>query len=224
VGVDTVVESAGVILEKPDDAQHALRMLQSLSGGRHSVHTGVALKFMDGSSHVFHETTHIEFATVSTEVKCLCVCTHAPSANRHAWFRHSRLTSPPERFVERKVFVVAGGYAGGGGVASLEEHLMLISPWTRPVALAFKVVIALPLHFLHVTFMTVSSRRGRSIHIWHQRLLLRKRSQVCVCMRARLIPFSERHGAAAAQILRRTVQVLPTPCIQCDFMYRLEAF
>ena len=220
MGVDTVVESAGVILEKPDDAQHALRMLQSLSGGRHSVHTGVALKFMDGSSHVFHETTHIEFATVSTEVKCVCVHARALCKSSRAWFRHSRLTSPPERFVERKVFVVAGG----GGVASLEEHLTLISPWTRPVALAFKVVIALPLHFLHVTFMTVSSRRGRSIHIWHQRLLLRKRSQVCVCMRARLIPFSERHGAAAAQILRRTVQVLPAPCIQCHFMYRLEAF
>jgi hypothetical protein len=202
VGVDTVVESAGVILEKPDDAQHALRMLQSLSGGRHSVHTGVALKFMDGSSHVFHETTHIEFATVSTEVKCVCVHARALCKSSRAWLRHSRLTSPPERFVERKVFVVSGGYAGGGGVASLEEHLTLISPWTRPVALAFKVVIALPLHFLHVTFMTVSSRRGRSIHIWHQRLLLRKRSQVCVCMRARLIPFSERHGAAAAQIVR----------------------
>ena len=41
VGVDTVVESAGAILEKPDNAEHALRMLQSLSGGRHFVHTGV---------------------------------------------------------------------------------------------------------------------------------------------------------------------------------------
>jgi septum formation protein len=68
VGVDTVVESAGIILEKPDDAEHALRMLQSLSGGRHSVHTGVALKFMNGSIHSFHETTDIEFAAVATEV------------------------------------------------------------------------------------------------------------------------------------------------------------
>ncbi len=81
MGVDTVVESAGVILEKPDDAQHALRMLQSLSGGRHSVHTGVALKFMDGSSYIFHETTYIEFAAVSTEVKCSCML--SPSAKRH---------------------------------------------------------------------------------------------------------------------------------------------
>lgn len=78
VGVDTVVESAGVILEKPDDAQHALRMLQSLSGGRHSVHTGVALKFMDGSSYIFHETTYIEFAAVSTEALEAYVATGEP--------------------------------------------------------------------------------------------------------------------------------------------------
>jgi septum formation protein len=68
VGVDTVVESAGTILEKPDDAEHALRMLQSLSGGRHSVHTGVALLFANGSGHSFYETTHIEFAAAAKEV------------------------------------------------------------------------------------------------------------------------------------------------------------
>jgi len=69
VGVDTVVESAGAILEKPDNAEHALRMLQSLSGGRHFVHTGVTFKFMDGCSHSFCETTRIEFAAVPTEVR-----------------------------------------------------------------------------------------------------------------------------------------------------------
>ena len=68
VGVDTVVESAGAILEKPNNADHALSMLQSLSGGRHFVHTGVAFKFMNGSGHSFCETTSIEFAAVPIEV------------------------------------------------------------------------------------------------------------------------------------------------------------
>ncbi len=68
MGVDTVVESAGIILEKPVDSDHALRMLQSLSGGRHTVHTGVALQFMNGSVHSFHETTCIEFAAAGSEV------------------------------------------------------------------------------------------------------------------------------------------------------------
>ena len=77
VGVDTVVESAGLILEKPNDADHALRMLQSLSGGRHQVHTGVVFKFMNGSSHSFHETTYIDFAIVPTEVSQVAY-THAP--------------------------------------------------------------------------------------------------------------------------------------------------
>ncbi len=75
VGVDTVVESAGHILEKPIDADHALCMLQALSGGRHQVHTGVVLKFMNGSIHSFHETTHIDFAAVPTEVSVFA-CNH----------------------------------------------------------------------------------------------------------------------------------------------------
>jgi hypothetical protein len=38
-----VVEARGVILEKPDDAQHAASMLKSLSGTQHLVYTGVVL-------------------------------------------------------------------------------------------------------------------------------------------------------------------------------------
>ena len=68
VGVDTVVESAGVILEKPTDSEHALQMLQSLSGGRHYVHTGVVLQFANSASHSFCETTQIDFAEVPIEV------------------------------------------------------------------------------------------------------------------------------------------------------------
>lgn len=38
-----VVEHAGQILEKPDDARHAFEMLSRLSGSQHHVHTGVVL-------------------------------------------------------------------------------------------------------------------------------------------------------------------------------------
>lgn len=44
VGADTVVESpSGQVLEKPKDVEEAKRMLRSLSGRSHRVHTGVAI-------------------------------------------------------------------------------------------------------------------------------------------------------------------------------------
>jgi septum formation protein len=43
LGSDTIVELDETILEKPKDAQDAKRMLQSMSGRQHHVHTGVAL-------------------------------------------------------------------------------------------------------------------------------------------------------------------------------------
>lgn len=44
IAADTVVQAPdGTILEKPDDDAHAVRMLTSLAGGTHAVHTGCAL-------------------------------------------------------------------------------------------------------------------------------------------------------------------------------------
>lgn len=43
IGADTVVEYGGHILEKPEDAADAARVLGMLSGQLHHVHTGVAL-------------------------------------------------------------------------------------------------------------------------------------------------------------------------------------
>ncbi len=43
LGADTLVERDGVILGKPGDAKEAKGMLRALSGGWHSVHTGLAL-------------------------------------------------------------------------------------------------------------------------------------------------------------------------------------
>lgn len=43
IGADTVVECDGHILEKPENADDARRMLNMLSGRSHSVHTGCAV-------------------------------------------------------------------------------------------------------------------------------------------------------------------------------------
>ncbi|KAF9971053.1 hypothetical protein BGZ73_006070 [Actinomortierella ambigua] len=43
IGSDTVVAHGNKILEKPDSVQHAIDMLNSLSGSTHMVYTGVAL-------------------------------------------------------------------------------------------------------------------------------------------------------------------------------------
>jgi hypothetical protein len=98
---------------------------------------------------------------------------------------------------------------------------MLTSPWTKLVALAFKVDIALRFHFLRVTCMIVSSRRGRSIYIWHQRLLLRKRSQVFLCMRC-VIPFQNVMGLPLHKFCAELCRYCPSPA-QYNFMFSLEA-
>ena len=53
------------MLEKPADAADARRMLASLSGARHAVHTGVALVLAGGRELVFSETTFVEFGDLS---------------------------------------------------------------------------------------------------------------------------------------------------------------
>lgn len=43
IGADTIVVRDGEILGKPENEEHAFRMLQSLQGRKHQVYTGVAL-------------------------------------------------------------------------------------------------------------------------------------------------------------------------------------
>ncbi len=72
LGSDTVVELDGTILEKPRDADDAKRMLRSMSGRRHEVHTGVALYRLvrgDVASLVasFTDTASVTFARLREE-------------------------------------------------------------------------------------------------------------------------------------------------------------
>ena len=77
VGADTVVVRDGAILEKPTSKDHAVQMLQSLSGRSHTVSTGVALVYAPSTAHgavdeaphvhTFVETTSVTFAPISPE-------------------------------------------------------------------------------------------------------------------------------------------------------------
>ncbi len=62
LGADTVVVLDGELLEKPDDAAHAERMLARLQGRAHLVHTAIALLGGRAAPRVVGtETTRVEF-------------------------------------------------------------------------------------------------------------------------------------------------------------------
>ncbi|EFJ40081.1 hypothetical protein VOLCADRAFT_69999 [Volvox carteri f. nagariensis] len=76
ISADTVVEADGVILEKPDDEEHAVRLISSLSGRDHQVHTGVSLVLPGEPDPAtgqppfirsFFVTTDVTFAQLSSE-------------------------------------------------------------------------------------------------------------------------------------------------------------
>ena len=66
IAADTVVSLDGAILGKPADKLEAFRMLSTLSGARHQVHTGVTV-MRDGEKQVEHETTDVTFRELSEE-------------------------------------------------------------------------------------------------------------------------------------------------------------
>jgi septum formation protein len=64
LGADTTVVLNGEVLNKPRDREDAARMLRSLSGQSHEVHTGVA--YVAGSLKRQHiETTRVFFTEIS---------------------------------------------------------------------------------------------------------------------------------------------------------------
>ena len=59
LAADTIVEIDGRILGKPKTEDEAFSMLKMLSGRTHSVYTGVALIFPDGSRDSFYSETRV---------------------------------------------------------------------------------------------------------------------------------------------------------------------
>ena len=68
IGADTIVAKGDTILGKPVDDKDAVRMLQFLSDGTHSVYTGVTFVFMSKSGRAgeysFYEETKVTFYPV----------------------------------------------------------------------------------------------------------------------------------------------------------------
>ncbi len=66
IAADTVVAIDGKILGKPSGEKSAAEMLRALSGKRHTVFTGVCLKYRDKTA-LFHEVSEVEFCDMSEE-------------------------------------------------------------------------------------------------------------------------------------------------------------
>ena len=64
LGADTTVVVRDAVLEKPTDAEEALRMLQRLQGRTHQVVTSVALVVVDDSVHQATDVTNVTFRRV----------------------------------------------------------------------------------------------------------------------------------------------------------------
>lgn len=116
LAADTVVESAaGAVLEKPADADHAAAMLASLSGTTHAVHTGVALRVVDGTQgggvtarRQFAVTTRVTFASLTRADIDAYVATGEPYGKAGAY----GIQGAAGAFVER----VEGCYANVVGL------------------------------------------------------------------------------------------------------------
>lgn len=66
ITADTIVWQHGRALEKPLDRNHAIEMLQSLSGAEHEVFTGVTLRSAT-KSHSFFSRSLVKFRKLSIE-------------------------------------------------------------------------------------------------------------------------------------------------------------
>lgn len=64
IAADTVVDLDGQVIGKPHDKEDAVKMLSSLSGRTHSVHTGIAI-FHGGKTASAVETANVTFRSLS---------------------------------------------------------------------------------------------------------------------------------------------------------------
>jgi septum formation protein len=66
IGSDTIVVIDGMVLGKPESKDHAIAMLNQLSGRTHSVYTGFALvDVTTKKSYIAHERTEVTFRTLT---------------------------------------------------------------------------------------------------------------------------------------------------------------
>ena len=122
LGADTVVSHRGEVLGKPSDEADAFRMLESLSGDRNTVFTGVTLLLLSEGTierrDTFAEATDVWFETLSEEEIRDYIRSGEPMDKAGAYGIQGLFG----RYVRR----IEGDYANVVGlpVAAVYQHLM----------------------------------------------------------------------------------------------------
>lgn len=126
LGADTVVVHRGEVLGKPRDAAEARRMLRRLSGGRHSVFTGLAL--MDTATGRYEtgcSETRVWMRALESELIDAYVATGEPMDKAGAYAIQEKAAC----FVEK----IEGCYFNVVGLPLNQLYLLLsrmdIKPW-----------------------------------------------------------------------------------------------
>ena len=116
LGSDTIVEIDGEILGKPENRQHAIEILNRLSGEKHKVHTAVAI-VMDDKTFFKVSSTAVQFKTLQTkEIEQYVACGEADDkAGAYA------IQGVAAQFVEN----INGSYSGVMGLPLFETVALL---------------------------------------------------------------------------------------------------
>lgn len=107
VAADTVVDLDGVALNKPADAQEAVRMLQSLSGREHVVHTAYALALPGRPIVEDASSTRVRFYPLSRQEIDEYVASGEPMDKAGAYGIQGRAASLVER-IDGDFYTVMG--------------------------------------------------------------------------------------------------------------------
>lgn len=113
---DTTVCLGGEILGKPDDADHATRMLTALSGSTHRVLTAVTVVSTFGAHHAL-SVSEVTFRTMDEDEIARYVASGEPAGKAGAYGIQGRAAE----FVQR----IAGSYSGIMGLPLFETAALL---------------------------------------------------------------------------------------------------
>jgi len=116
LAADTIVSLDEEIIGKPENAQHAKRILQKLSSVEHDVITGLCLKYA-GNNHQTEVLSKVKFRQLSnSEISSYCL-TDEPYDKAGAY----AIQGKAARFVE----YISGSYTNIMGLPLLEVYMLL---------------------------------------------------------------------------------------------------
>ena len=116
LAADTTVVLDGAILGKPDDARHALQMLETLSGREHQVFTCVAVATDDGCRAAL-SNSRVRFRATTAAERAAYVATGEPMDKAGAYAIQGRAAV----FIE----YLQGSYSGVMGLPLFETAALL---------------------------------------------------------------------------------------------------